>query len=441
MSARRVVPAILLLGLAVSPLAAQSHMSHGSSLTDLIPDLFSFGDCGEPLCLNANVNSANGHGMHYIGSTVQGTDNLIGFLSGAIAAAVSSIPVSTATSAVSFRFEGGRPVAVTGSSGPIFGERVQTLGKGRFLIGTSVTGTEFKSVRGVPLDNVPFVFTHQNTARPGFPQDSALGSPAFENDVIAVNTSIDLSLLEGSFYITYGLLDRLDIGVNFPLVRTDLTGGSIARVVPFTNPTPHFFGTSANPSLTAGSEIDGSATGIGDIDAHVKVNIAGTDRGAFGVLADVRFPTGNEDDFLGAGEYQVRGLAIASARFGSFSPHLNAGYLYRSGDDLTDAALVTAGFDQLVAPWATLAVDVISQWQVGTSKLVLPGPVTFTTPYVRQVQPTAIPNRDDDLIDGSLGFKFLTGSGWTIVTNALVPLNDGGIRSNITGTLGVEKTF
>ena len=90
----------------------------------------------------------------------------------------------------------------------------------------------------------------------------------------------------------------------------------------------------------------------------MKVNLGGSDRGAFGVLADVRFPTGNEDDFLGSGEYAVRGLVIVSARFGKFSPHLNAGYLFRSGKSITDAVLVTAGFDQLVAPWATLAVDV-----------------------------------------------------------------------------------
>jgi hypothetical protein len=435
-SVSRFFAALLVGGLAAAPLQAQS-----GGLSGLIPDLFSFGDCGEPLCLNSSVNAATGHGSHYIGSTVQGTDNLIGFLSGAIAAAVSSVPVSTATSAVAFRFEGGRPVREVRSGGPIFGERVQTLGKGRLLLGVNLTAVDFNSVRGVPLDNVVFNFTHENTGRPNFPPDTALGSPPFENDVIAVNTSIDLNLQTALLFLTYGLTDRIDIGVELPLVRSDLSGGSIAHVVPFTNPTPHFFGTAANPSLNAGSTIDGSATGIGDVGARLKVNLGGSDRGAFGLLADVRFPTGNEEDFQGSGEYAVRGLMIVSGRFGNFSPHLNGGYLWRSGKSLTDAVLVTAGFDQLMAPWATLAFDVITQWQAGTSPLILPGTVTFTTPYVRHVEPTNIPDRDDDLIDGSLGFKFLVGNALTLVTNVLVPLNNGGMRADWAGTIGIERTF
>jgi hypothetical protein len=440
MSVSRFVAALLVGGLATFPLHAQSQSSSGG-LSGLIPELFQFGDCGEPLCLNSSVNAATGHGSHYIGSTVQGTDNLIGFLSGAIAAAVSSLPVSTATSAVTFRFEGGRPVQEVRSAGPIFGERVQTLGKGRLLVGVNLTAVDFSSVRGVPLDNVAFAFTHQNTARPGVPLDSALGSPAFENDVIQVNTSIDLNIQTALLFLTYGLTDRIDIGVELPLVRSDLSGGSIAHVVPFTNPTPHFFGTAANPSLNAGSSIDGTASGIGDVGARLKVNLGGSDRGAFGFLADARFPTGNEEDFQGSGEYAVRGLGIVSARFGDFSPHLNVGYLWRSGESLTDAFLATAGFDQLMAPWATLAVDLITQWQVGTNPLVLPGTVTFTTPNLRHVEPTNIPDRRDDLIDGSLGFKFLIGNQLILVTNALVPLNSGGMRANWAATVGVERTF
>jgi hypothetical protein len=437
MSLSRFVAALLVGALAALPLQAQSD----GGLRGLIPDLFSFGDCGEPLCLNSSVNAATGHGSHYIGSTVQGTDNLIGFLSGAIAAAVSSVPVSTATSAVAFRFEGGRPVREVRSGGPIFGERVQTLGKGRLLLGVNLTAVDFTSVRGVPLNNVAFNFTHQNTARFGVPLDSALGSPAFENDVISVNTSIDLNLQMALLFLTYGLTDRIDIGVELPLVRSDLSGGSIARVVPFTNPTPHFFGTAANPSLQAGSSIDGTATGIGDVGARLKVNLGGSDRGAFGFLADARFPTGSEEDFQGSGEYAVRGLGIVSGRFGDFSPHLNVGYLWRSGESLTDAFLATAGFDQLMAPWATLAVDLITQWQVGTNPLVLPGTVTFTEPNVRHVEPTNIPDRRDDLIDGSLGFKFLVGNALTLVSNVLVPLNSGGMRANWAATVGVERTF
>jgi hypothetical protein len=287
----------------------------------------------------------------------------------------------------------------------------------------------------VPLDNLAFRFTHQNVRSP------ALGDPPLENDVIEVSTSLNLNMQVASLFVSYGLLNRVDIGVAVPLVRTDLSGGSTAQVVPFSYPTPHFFGTAANPSLSAASTINGTATGIGDVLGRVKVNLGGSERGAFGFLIDARFPTGNEKDFLGSGEFAMRGLAIVSGRFGNFSPHLNLGYQYRSGSSFTDAVLATGGFDDLLAPWATLAVDLITQWQAGTSPVRLPGSVKFTQPTVHTVRQTDIPNRRDNLIDGSLGFKFRVGNGVTAVTNVLVPLNNAGIRGSAVGTVGLEYTF
>src|SRR3712207_9458870 len=45
----------------------------------------------------------------------------------------------------------------------------------------------------------------------------------------------------------------------------------------------------------------------------------------------------------------------------AFTPHANVGYLYRAGDQLNDAVLATLGFDHLLAPWATLAADVVTE--------------------------------------------------------------------------------
>jgi len=445
MSLSRAAWMLVLAGVAASPAAAQS------GLRGRIPDLFKFGDCGQALCLSASIGQAQ-HGSHYIGSAVSGTKNLLDFLSGAIAVGVSNVPLSTGTSGITFSIVGGAPVPTSSSAGPIFGERVQTLGRGRVLIGATVTGVQFTSVRGVPLDNLAFTFTHQNICTngtpapsnaacpPPFPVDSALGSPTFENDVIEVNTSMDLKLQVAALNLTYGLSNRIDVGVAVPFVRADLTGGSIARIVQFAQPTPHFFGTASNPVYTAGAELSGSSTGIGDIAARVKVNLGGSDRG-LGLLTEVRFPTGDENQFQGSGEYAVRVLGIASARYGNFSPHVNAGYLYRSGESLTDAVLTTAGFDQLLAPWATLAVDVIGQWQANKNPLTLPPTVHFSRPNQRTANPTNIPARPDNILDGSLGFKFLTHGGITLITNAVIPLNNGGMRGNLVWTAGAEYNF
>jgi hypothetical protein len=450
MKCRRAAGLLVLASLGASSLHAQGNLK-----VRLQNGLFHFGDCDQPLCLNSSVSEKSGHGDHYIGSKQTGTQTLLDFLSGAIATGISDVPISTATSGITFSVVGGVPVPTSSSAGPIFADRVQTLGRGRVLFGVSVTGVQFSSVRGVPLDNIALVFTHQNICRatgeppatgqacPGPPTlaiDSALGSPTFENDVIEVNTSIDLKLQVAALNLTYGLTNRIDVGVSVPLVRADITGGSIARITPFATPTPHFFGDATNPQFAAGSAMSGTATGIGDVAGRLKVNLGKADRG-IALLAEARFPTGDEDQFLGSGAFGLTVLGIASTRLGNFSPHLNAGYLYRADTTLTDAVITKVGFDHLMASWATIAVDVLGQWQATKSHLELPGAVTFSLPNRRTIQPTNIPTRPDNIVDGSIGFKFLTRSGITLVTNAIIPLNRGGMRANVIWTGGAEYNF
>jgi hypothetical protein len=220
-------------------------------------------------------------------------------------------------------------------------------------------------------------------------------------------------------------------------------GTSDAQIISFAESTAaHFFGgTPSNPILSTSRSTTGSASGIGDIAARVKFNVMQSERTSFAVLGDARFPTGSAEDLLGSGHFSARVLGVLSAQFGPFSPHANIGALLRDTDSLNNAVLVTVGFDHMMAPWATLAADVVTEFQVGESKVKLPGTVTYDVPFVRTVEPTNIPNRRDDLINASFGFKFLTGSGVTIIANALMPLNEGGLRPNLMWTAGLEYNF
>ena len=158
-------------------------------------------------------------------------------------------------------------------------------------------------------------------------------------------------------------------------------------------------------------------------------------------MGEARFATADADQLLGAGTFSSRGLAIVSARFGTFSPHLNTGFAFRRGQLQNNAVLGTFGFDDLIADYVTLAADLVSEMQVGHSKLQLPQPVHYDYPFSRTIDPTSIPDIADNIVNGSLGFKFVLPQGFTLVTNALVPLNRGGLRANSTVTLGVEFAF
>ena len=401
--------------------------------------LFSFGTCGEPLCLPALVTAGNAHGRHFIPSAEAGNAAIIAFLGSAVGSNVSNIPISATTSGVTYSFSGGAPVRTNVSSGPIFAERAQTLGRRRFLLGATASSIRFNSLRGVPLNALDFNFAHQDTDPPGE------GDPIFENEFITVRTSLDVNVFATIAFATYGLTDRIDIGVAVPFVSTSIDGHSLGQIVPFgPNPAHYFAGTAANPILTATADVDGSASGIGDLAVRAKVNLSSggaNARTGFALIGDIRLPTGNEDDFLGSGSTSTRILGILSSRFGDFAPHANAGMLFRSKTDQQNAALATGGFDQLLAPWATFAFDIISEWQLGESKFPLPEPVTVTIPFQRTIYPSNIPDRRDDILNASFGAKLATHRGATFILNALVPLNRGGLRASTLWTAGLEYGF
>lgn len=414
-----VLTALLLLS---APLEAQT-------LRDRVTGLFTFGTCGEPLCLTVTP----AHGRHFIPELVQGNENLIGFLSDAIGASIGSIPLSSASGGSTFQFVNGAPVQTSVSAGPIFGERALTLGRHRLLLGANVTRFSFQSLRGVPLDDIEFNFTHQNVGSP------ALGDPEFENDVLQVRSSVDFDLTAGTVYGTYGLLDWLDLGVALPVVHAGFSGSSQALLFPFEGTdTPHEL---SPGSITARAADSGSATGIGDVAVRVKAKLPTSGRVGAAILGDVRLPTGDEENFLGSGYTAVRALGILSARLRDFSPHLNAGFLYRSEASIDNAVLVTAGFDQLITPEVTLAFDILSEWEVGSEGLAVPAPVVFTAPYQRSVEATTIPDMRDDVINATLGAKFLLGGGVTAVIDGLAPLNRGGLRPDWGLTVGLERSF
>ena len=443
---------MLRLGLVVCLAVTMAPVAVAQGLRDKINDLFIFGSGQDPLFLAGTADPNNPiaiqiHGSHFVPSAVESNGSLINFLTSALGANVSNIPISASSSGTTFRFESGVPVPTSTSAGPIFAERGQTLGQGRVYVNLSVTSFDFQSLRGVPLDAIRLNFTHENVDFPTcdsiFGGDcSQHGLPSLENDFIELELALDMQVRSVAFVVTYGLFDWVDVGVAMPIITTSIRGNSVAQVVPFGGPTAaHFFaGTVDNPDLQASRFVEGSATGIGDIVTRAKFGISESRRTRVAILADARFPTGRAEDFLGSGSFSFRGLGILSSQFGDFSPHLNMGYLYQSGDLVNDAVLATIGFDQLLASWATLAVDLLSEFEVGQSNLNVPPDVHLETPFNRTISPSTIPNGTDDRINGSIGFKFLTGAGPIIVTNAMVPIS-GGLRPDIVFTASLEYTF
>jgi hypothetical protein len=427
--------------------------AEAQNLRQRISDLFIFGEGQEPLFLAGSGDPNNpaalqAHGEHFIPASNAENSALITAIGDALGASIGSIPIGSTSGSESFRFVGGVPVRSSTSAGPIFAERAQTLGKGRALVGISRTAFRFATLRGVDLHDIQLTFTHQNVDFPGcdaaFAGDcTKYGVPAFENDVMDFQLSMDLDVRVTSTYVTYGVNDHLDIGLVLPIVQADFRGQSFAQLNPFggTTSAHYFSGSPSNPVLNASRQSLGSSGGLGDVALRAKLNLRQTSQVSAAVLVDTRLPTGSEDDLLGSGEFAGRALAIIDTRMGNFSPHANVGYLLHSGNRQNDAVLATVGFDHVMWENVTLAADLVSGLQVGDSKLILPATVNYESPFRRSLNPTNIPTIRDDVVDGSFGVKIAPARSTIIVLNALFPLNRGGLRPNLVYTAGIEHTF
>jgi hypothetical protein len=439
--------------LVLGALVALSNAAGAQGLRDKISELFIFGAGGDPLFLGGSADPNNpasirAHGTHFVPSAVSQNGTIIAFLTTSISSNVSNAPIGSTSGGETFRFEAGVPVRTSTSAGPIFAERALTLGRGRSVVGIGRTSSRFQSLRGVDLHDIQLFFTHQNVNFAGCDSIqggpcAAMGFPLLENDVMQLKLDLDIRVQVTPIYATYGLFENMDIGIMLPLVSTSMSGQSSAEVFPFGGPTAaHFFaGTPTVPSLSATRAVNGSAFGLGDVALRAKIRIRQSPRGNLAVLGDARFATGDQSELLGSGYFSARAVAILSGRIGSFTPHGNAGYVYRAGSQQNDAILATIGFDDLIAEHVTIAADLVSELQVGRSKLELPPDVHYDYPFRRTITPTSIPSMADNIVNGSLGFKFSTTNGFTLVTNALVPLNRGGLRPTVTYTAGLEFAF
>lgn len=399
--------------------------------------------------LDVNLAGPGAHGNHFLPSNVSTSQAVISSLGNLISTSASQFPLSSTSVGLTFDLSTGVPVATRTSAGPIFGERGQTLGKGRLNLGFNYSTLDLAKVRGLNTDEISFVFLHQNIGN-----TSIYGDDPNEHDYIVLDAGLDLDATVLAIYGTYGLSDRLDVGIAIPYVRISLKADPFARMNSYTftsnGSANHYFGgTSASPELTLnGTDVDESAGGIGDITFRAKLHAYQGQSYDIGLLAEMRIATGKEEDFLGSGDGSFKGLLIASTSSGYFSPYGNLGFEVRSGELNRDRFFVGLGFDQKLSDLFTLAVEWTGEFETGEqpAELTFPdevpilGPVGATPSTVSQtVQPTNIPSYENDHItNASFGLKWTPTAKFLAYANIILPTNDGGLRSNAITTIGIE---
>lgn len=392
--------------------------------------------------------SPGNHGSHFIPASREADEQLTPALNSLIASNVSSFPLSSTVAGVTFDFSSGQPVSIRESLGPIFAETAETLGDSKLVAGFNATYLTMDRLRGMPLDEMRFTFLHEDVTSNG-----ALGDNPNESDIVDIFLNLDVNASIFALFATYGVSSNFDVGIAIPFVTVDVSGEARAVVNSFTlgalGQANHHFGDNAlAPILVSDTTYEASATGLGDLALRFKYRFPSNSDVRTAALIDVRVPTGDSNNFLGTGNVSVRALFVGSKRIGDFTPHINVGYDYRGAELDSDEIELVLGFDQQIVPGVTFAADFIGEFDLSSNEIeLLPGTATImdqssSARTTRTIERSNVPDFErDSTLNASLGFRFAPSEQFQLLANTLVPLQNGGLRSNISPTLGFSIVF
>jgi hypothetical protein len=251
-----------------------------------------------------------------------------------------------------------------------------------------------------------------------------------------------------NLFFSYGVTDRLDLSVLVPVVHLSLSGFSEAQIVIGEGQDPaagfSFGGPAGDPRLRDFNEVaPATATGLGDISLQGKYRVSGTEsRWGLAFLGGLRLPTGKEEDFLGSPGTWVQGIGILSLDAGAgFTPHINSGFVRRGGEGQRDAVTLALGFDHRTSNRITFAAEILGQVPLGSNQLVQEEVVIEDVEgNQKTILSSNLPTLRDNQFDGAVGVKLRLGS-FALLGNAIIPLDDGGLRSEVLWTIGLQGGF
>jgi hypothetical protein len=443
MTFRRSIPLVLALALPASIASAQAF-----NLRDLLTEFLREGITLAP------PTSGPSHVAHFIGQNSPQFVALSQF-SASVANQLSSFPIASSAGGFTYQFDPALGVftRTSDSFGPVYAERADTIGKGRFNIGINYSHYTFDRIDDLSLrdGDVRLVFTHQDVNN-----DRSNLEPFVEGDVITASLFVKIETDITALVVTYGVSDRFDIGLAVPLVSVDLeaqTDATIERLATGTvAPDIHRF---LNGTTAETFRQSGNASGVGDILLRGKFRLVRGARVALAVAEDLRLPTGEERDLLGTGATQAKTFVIGSLHAGAFSPHVNAGYSWSSGKgnagDIPDEVSYTAGVDWAVSPRMTFAFDVLGRdflntrrvgvvnttFRANTNPDITAPPTIVTATFPRLVATRS----DSNSLLGSIGLKINPFGNFLLTINGLFRLNKKGLQDDFAPLVAVDYSF
>ncbi|HSD11736.1 MAG TPA: hypothetical protein VLF14_12155 [Candidatus Binatia bacterium] len=374
------------------------------------------------------------HAAHFRSASLQ----QLGVLTSTLAAEAADFPATSTVPGFTYRYDEKLQVfePVTGSLGPIFVERPETLGKGKFEFGLSYAYVDFKQLNGTDLDKLSFTLSHNDCC--GGPNTPDF--PEFEGDTIDVNfDKFELTSNVITLTGTYGLTERFDVNLLLPIVYTDMDVRGVATINNFTQPPIHFFD-NATQTIRQVSSVSDNHLGVGDLQLRTKYRLGPI--AGFGTAAGLtfRFPSGSQDNFQGFGEFTLEPFFVTARDFGPINLHASTGF--QIDPQTTDRTRVRYGGG---AAWqvherVAIITDVIGSSNITSEEESITVP-TFDQQGNIVGSDTVTTQLHADIVDVVPGIKVNVAGSMFAFFSAFVPINDSGLRADFIPTGGVEMSF
>jgi hypothetical protein len=321
---------------------------------------------------------------------------------------LTSLPTASSSGGFVYRFSRslGTVERASDSFGPLFTERSLRNGKRQLSVGFTYQFAKYKTLQGADLTAGTFP---TNTAR----FSNAL--QPFSVDTLALELDVD----SATGFVSYGITDRLDVGVIAPVTRLHFSGSRVNT----------FNGVSTLQSVQARS-----ATGLGDITINGRYRLTGDSGTGVAVGTDLRLPTGGDENLLGAGRAAWRLLGIGSWERAPFAVDLNGGVGVggASREQFWSGALTYA---------ATPRVSVVAELMgrrfsdlTRVADVYEPHPVLAGVETMRWL-PTGGGLQTVYLVTGA---KVNVFGRWLVKANVLTRLTDTGLRAKFTPSIAFD---
>ena len=347
-----------------------------------------------------------------------------------------NIPVISASAGFTYRYNPELEVFERSAEtlGPIFLERPETLGRGKFNVNVSWQYVEYNEFDGQDLGDLegdgPIVVRNVDAAGNllGFQADRLQYRLGLRNNIVA-------------FSFTYGVLDDLDVNLLLPLLTTALDVGVTRQQLQTAGP-DGIFSPNSQPPVTGRN--DGNAFGPGDLLLRLKYQLPRADwlRSALGF--QVRFPSGRESDFQGTGDFWITPAFYASSLlWDRVEPFANVALDFDVNDSTQSQARYGVGVDVDVVSRLGVVLAFLGRSQFDDPASAAETDFLYLTPSGPQQRPLlGIDLGRKDFFDFSFGVRAVIWRGVMLFANGIYALNDQGLRNDtIIPTVGFEGTF